>query len=57
MVAVESEARKMEDADWDFLIKHTHSYARGMPLVMARRHYQRKDIRGNPISFPLEADK
>ena len=48
---------KMEDADWDFLIKYTHSYARGMPLVMARRHYQRKDIRGSPISSPLEADK
>ena len=48
---------KMEDADWDFLIKHTHSYARGMPLVMARRHYQRKDVLGNPISSPLEADK
>jgi len=40
---------KMEDADWDFLIKHTHSYARGMAIGMARRHYQHKDIRGNPI--------
>jgi len=40
---------KMEDADWDFLIKHTHSYARGMAIVMARRHYQRKDVLGNPI--------
>ena len=40
---------KMEDADWDFLIKHTHSYARGMAIGMARRHYQHKTILGNPI--------
>ena len=36
---------KMEDADWDFLVKHTHSYARGMAIGMARRYYQHKDIR------------
>ena len=40
---------KMQDADWDYIIKHIHSYARGMPVAMARRHYQHKDIRGNPI--------
>ena len=41
---------KIEDADWDFLIKHTHSYARGMAIVMARRHYQHKDIHGTPMA-------
>ena len=40
---------KMQDADWDYIIKHIHSYARGMPVAMARRHYQHKDVLGNPI--------
>ena len=39
----------MQDADWDYIIKHIHSYARGMPVAMARRHYQHKDVLGNPI--------
>ena len=40
---------KMQDADWDYIFKHIHSYARGMPVAMARRHYQHKTVLGNPI--------
>lgn len=40
---------KMQDADWDYLIKNTHTYAHGMPLVLARKHYQGKGYDGTPI--------